>query len=525
MTRRTCSVKTRRVRQHRPLKPSLALRARIGAERGIPCGRSCGCGIRVAALSAVLLRAGAAADAEAAEELVNVAVLDAPFTVHFAEQNVAVGELLFEAACDRVAGSPTIPGSEVAAPMSKHIEESNLESDVRCVARRLQADLRSAIARLADEQVRPASLVRALSVDDTLAARIVRAIRAPDPLVGLLESPAPGGLRIFLGKARAAGVDTDVCDALSDTITRFESLLTRFPERRSALDAAISGWVPEVKERRERAGKQAIYKALSYLQGCRADAVTMTHILRPSSGSHATWDQILISSRHGLRRLRPAARVAVFGVHMADDDCPGPDPYHTSIDGSRLTGDPNQVLLKEFCSEPLPKFAVVVRGRTIRYALADKDPPINVPVDITIAHLIRDASAAHQTEQNPDYAIASVVRLPAKVLVVDVLLHKDIPLESPPTVTTRLYGMPGPLPSRDDALVKLDDVDISASIEYLGQGLDHAACVEVRSQPDIIAAAMSRAGWDSEQFHVFRSRIVYPVPFFHLTTWIRRPSA
>src|SRR5690348_15009945 len=68
------------------------------------------------------------------------------------------------------------------------------------------------LSQVAHKQVRPIELSRQLGIDDSLAAKLIRALRATDPIAAMRELPAPLGLRIFLAAARKAGARTEALE-------------------------------------------------------------------------------------------------------------------------------------------------------------------------------------------------------------------------------------------------------------------------------------------------------------------------
>src|SRR5436190_2054060 len=82
----------------------------------------------------------------------------------------------------------------------------SLDARSRSIAVGLRDSLEPIVRKVVGGGGRPAALSRGLDIDRTLAARVLRAIRADDTVQVLQEIPAPNGLRIFLDAAARVGV-------------------------------------------------------------------------------------------------------------------------------------------------------------------------------------------------------------------------------------------------------------------------------------------------------------------------------
>lgn len=396
-----------------------------------------------------------------------------------------------------------------------------LDARSREVAESLRAALTPLVEEAAGQGARPATLARSLEIDRTLAARIVRSVRSRDSLLVLQEIPSPHGLRIFIDAARQAGLSESKCAAAAEIVRQFEHLIHEFPGGRSALDAAVAAWAPEMRERTEKSAKQAVFKSMSCLLGYHAETTVSTVILRPSASGERC-DAITIMAKEGLRRIRASMPITVCGRSFMQQDVDDAHaPYVETIDGRKSPHASEPCLLEEFCSRPLPPLNVLEQGKLFLYTLNENDPPVNVPVTIASAMIIRNAYARHRTGENHFEWEEVVPRIPTRLLVMDILLRDDVYPGVSPEPRSRLYGLAKRPATPEEAAFKLDQLDLALPMEFLGNGRFDLRLPEFPSYSEMVNSLLTRTGWERRRFRAYRCRVQYPVPLVAITHWMK----
>ena len=366
---------------------------------------------------------------------------------------------------------------------------------------------------------RPVTLSRRLEIDRTLAARIIRSVRADQDLLVLQEIPAPNGLRIFVEAARNAGIPESLLRDAETTILAFEAIIDEFPGGRSAFTAAIGDVAPEVRDRTERAAKQAVFKSMSNLLGYHAEATISTVIIQPSEDGQMC-DSAHVMVKRDLRRIRATVPITAFGRTLHGDGGER-GPVLWNFEGDRRPRPDEPCLLSEFCSEPIPQLDVLQQREVFLYTLGENQPPVNMPVTLTSGFLVRDGFPRYASATDR-YGWESVVpRIPSKVLITDMLLRDDCYPDSQPFATPRLYGLAKFPNQPDEKSFQLDQLDLSTPMEHLGVGRYDLRIREMLQYPGLIASAFDRLGWDPTRFRAYRCRIQYPVPMVSVTQWIK----
>lgn len=407
----------------------------------------------------------------------------------------------------------------------KHVPTSHrladgLDTKISEVSTSLQGSVRPIVEDLIGTSHRPVTLARRLGIDKTLTGRIMRSVRASDPFEILHNAPAPYGLRIFLKAAAEAGVDEILREKAEESIADFEALIDAFPEGRSALEAAISDYIPEVRKRNERTAKQSVYKSMSYLLGYQAEASLLTTVISPSSRGDMV-DTTHIDAMIGLRRLRGESPVNLFGIRR-HDMLPDASNWIETLDGERGVEDARRYLLEKYCGKPIPNLRVR-DGSNVLYSVLDAESlPINEPVTLVNGWTIRNASLRYADDEHTHEWHSSLLRIPTRVRVQDYFIHKDVWPGTPEFVP----GMPG----LDISTVRTaqsgpqhDRIDMDMPVQSLGMGIGLPELRQTSSPwyQEMLGRVFTAGGMVPEDFRAYRCEIVYPVPFVRMMAWFQ----
>lgn len=398
-----------------------------------------------------------------------------------------------------------------------------LDARSRSIAVGLRDSLEPIVRKVVGGGGRPAALSRGLEIDRTLAARVLRAIRADDTVQVLQEIPAPNGLRIFLDAAARVGVDARLRARAIEHVQMFEQLIDEFPGGRSALDAALAEWDPSMRQRTERAAKQAMHKSMSCLLGYQVDTMLLTIIIQPSA-SGKSLDKLFVMGKYNIRRLRASAPITVFGRQDNPRDAARSDlPRVENLRGDNAPRDAAEYLLPEFCSPGMPGLDLFAGDGVFLYTLPHSMPGVNVPATYVSAQMVRNSNHRYRTGTIAHNFDTQVPRMPAKTMLVDVFVRDDVFDGNDPTVTTTLHGLASGLERPDSPRYQLDRVDLSVPIEPLGMGLGRIATRDVPRYPELMQTAFDGAAWNSDRFRGYRCRLQYPVPMVAVTYWFDLP--
>ena len=400
-----------------------------------------------------------------------------------------------------------------------------LDARSRSIAVGLRDSLEPIVRKVVGGGGRPAALSRGLEIDRTLAARVLRAIRADDIVQVLQEIPAPNGLRIFLEAAARVGVDARLRARAAEHVLMFEQLIDEFPGGRSALDAALADWDPAIRQRTERAAKQAMHKSMSCLLGYQVDTMLLSIVHQPSADGKSL-DRLYVMGKYNIRRLRASAPITVFGRQdFPLDPASTHMPRVENLRGDVAPRDAGDYLLPEFCSGNLPRLNMFASEGTSLYTLPEDALGINTPATYVSAQMVRNAALRYRTDLMAHSTDSLTPRMPAKVMVLDVYVRDDLFGGTAPAFTSTLHGLTKGVERPDNPRFQLDRVDLTIPVESLGTGLGGVATRDVPRYPELLHAAFEGAGWDASRFRGYRCRVQYPVPLVTVAFWFDLPPA
>jgi hypothetical protein len=395
----------------------------------------------------------------------------------------------------------------------------------RVIAEGLRESLDPIVRKVVGGGGRPAALARTLEIDRTLAARILRAIRADDTVQVLQEIPAPNGLRIVLDAAARVGVDSRLRSRAGENVQKFEQLIDEFAGGRSALDAALAEWDPSMRQRTERAAKQAMHKSMSCLLGYQVDTMSLTIIHQPSEGGGGrALDKLYLMGKYNIRRLRASAPITVFGRQDFPLDPTSTNmPRVENLRGENAPREAGAYLMPEFCSPAPPQLDLFASDGVFLYTLPENSPEVNSPITYVSAQMVRNAALRYRTGSMAHSTDGLAPRMPAKVMVLDVFVRDDVFPGPSPTFTTTLHGLAKGVARPDNPRFQLDRVDLSVPIESLGTGLASVSTRDIPRYTETLRSAFEGAGWDPGRFRGYRCRIQYPVPLVTVAYWFDLP--
>lgn len=323
------------------------------------------------------------------------------------------------------------------------------------------------LARAADRVVRAASpaepsaraWTRAYGIDKMLAWKVMRLRESIDPAGVLGHLPGRDGIRVIARGLRRGGcADQVVSDFERAALELWDLLGVHGVDRRVRSTLAAGTLDSRTKIRARRRDRRALRIAGERLWGVGA-AVRITSFLLAPSTVPGMIDLAQVSMFDGLRILSRGDPWCIFDpsvnfeVPSSDPDAAPPggdDAEGTSPAGGPLVrGHPLGPLIVEHCDAAAR--GVVVRHPTsgTRHLYLDRDrAPLGEPMRLAIGESIPLLGSMHAALPGEVGMINTRVLTPVATLVVELLLHRDLP--PPATNPTGLGFMRiGPQQRRD----------------------------------------------------------------------------
>jgi hypothetical protein len=384
--------------------------------------------------------------------------------------------------------------------------DEDLTVRITSVGRRLAESLQTVIDAVPGGPHRPQELSKRLGINKDLSSRVLAAAQKKDPLAVAHAIPGPEPLRRLLNAARGHGVASALIGEAEQAIQAFDSLIRNEVGDRASLDAVISAWLPEARERFELLNKQSIFRGFSRLRGVHSDVEIDTAIVFPSAGSTDRCDGMWLNCILGLQRIRPGTSVIVASRNKVATTGPGP----LSVEQQPIA-DIREVMLEEFCDRPPGPMVVERRGDNVRYCLRGDAVGPRSAVDVVLIDRGNECLARYREEGGGRAMGPTVgVETPTKLIVIDVLLHEGVYDGIAPTLAIHDTAIRGIRDVRDPEADVLT-IDLHETITDLGRGVDRFRLSDMPNYVDLLRHVLTRADLDPEKFRGFRCRAQYPV--------------
>ncbi len=381
-----------------------------------------------------------------------------------------------------------------------------LEVRINSAGEDLLQGLTKVLSQIPDTDAGPQQLAKALGIDKVLASRILKALRAPDPMSVVHRVPGPEPMRRLLKASSKLGVDPQDLINANSAVDRFETLIRSEIGDRSALEAILSAWVPEARREFEMRRKQTAFRAMSQLKGAQADVYAEAAIFYPSPDNEHI-DIVWIKAVIGLHRLRPGVRVKFTSRRQIEDQT-GRKTY-------TLAGEPvdsiSSATLAQYCSTPTPTLEAHHAGEAMHYLLQDLDFGASSSVDLVTCEVNRAEIPRYIPDSKNRKAWASSdINIPSKRMQFDVLVHQDLYNRSFPELKIYDTTINGQAdindPSRD-----MDQLDLLESIENLGTGTTRFGSSLVPKYRKMIEEVCATLSFDPSLLRGYRCTADYPI--------------
>jgi hypothetical protein len=384
--------------------------------------------------------------------------------------------------------------------------EQTVEARLAVIGRQLVTRLRELLNAVPDPVSRPQDLARAFGVNKDISSRVFRALARTDPLAATRILPGPAPLRQLLDGAREKGLPDSVIQRADEAIAQFERLIRVDIGDRGSLDAIISSALPETRHRYELVNKQAVYRGMAQLKGVATDVLLTTALI--FAGDQPEYvNGVWVLAWQGLRRIRRDA-VARFHTGRIGEEA-SHDPVQ-SLNGALIRG-PDDVLLKGFCSSPLPDIDAQVDGSTVHYMLGGDGIGLASAVEVVMAcRTPRCLKRYDEPERHRLRGPTMEIALPCKVSILDVFVEHDVFAGQPPQLFVYDTAING-LADMNDPKRNIDRIDLHESVAFLGEGTLGIRIVELPHYSEIITEVLRRIGRPAEHFRGYRCRSQYPL--------------
>jgi hypothetical protein len=391
-----------------------------------------------------------------------------------------------------------------------------LESRIAGVGRDLALAFTDVLGALPGGPHRPQRLAESLGVNTVLTSRLLKAAQQADPIAVAHRMPGPEPLRRLLKAAEKKRIDPALLDAARAAVDRFEHLIRTEAGDRGALDAIISGWLPDAREKVEMLARQAVYRGMSQLLGSVSEIEHHTVFLVPSADTPHVADMVWVVESRGFRRVRPGITAKYHTVHAA--------PPILTLDGNPVDAL-DGLLLERFCSQPPPSLEVAHFGDRTQYDVAGEEVGLRSAIDLVHATFLprRKELFRAPADLRSKTALTVGIAIPTRTLIFDVLLPSDLYREQQPALFISRGTIGDGVPRPGDPSFETNRLEVMAVVQPLGQGLSKFRTAEVPDRLELLQHVCERRGWDGRRLRGYRCRMDFPVYGSQITLAFEAP--
>lgn len=412
----------------------------------------------------------------------------------------------------RTSSGKSVGGGEPATVLTASERAAAAE-----LGRRLATELRSLLAHVPAEHQGASAMGRFLRIDRNTCQRVIASTAGDDhDEAVLVRLPGIEGLGQFLDAVETRlknGAVGEQVAAVRAAVRALERLIDRLGgsqrRLRQRLEADLERSAdPAAAPSDSPAKRQALFRAAAEVVGRWSDAVVSVVMIRPVPGQPDLTEAVRTRAYVG-HTWRPGAVPLEIGESSVPQLAVRRDEAaHQTLEHRPARGHTPDLLLNEFCTKPWPRMTSRALGdRTVHVVDAD-EPPQEGVCDIVLS-VRRSTPDRHPALAKPPVGeVSLLVTFPARRLVLDVFLHKDLADRCTPSCELHLYspaGGPGGLARWSTRLPG------GASMEPLGAGLRRAASTAYARHEELTAHVFERVGWNPAEFVGYRCDTAYPV--------------
>lgn len=388
---------------------------------------------------------------------------------------------------------PTItPDSDAPPAFLPHFEASMAK---------VRAALTELYAAVGADPAAPQTVSRTIGINRNLAWKLSRIVLATDPVETVQHVPGRSGVDILLRSFGEHGAPESARDRVREAAAEFDRMVATHAGSRSGLELMLGSMLPHrVDPLLLESSRKLAFQGQSAIWGVQAKTRFAAQIVAPNATIEDHVDLAVVSGHTEFRRLRPVTRWPL----QYERTWGSADPAYESIDDSAPAGA--SPFLREFCTPEAPEVDLRIEGENRIHELPEG--PVGNTASFTYAFgFLHRVFASIRADEPGDVAEHSVVcDTPSEWLVIDLLLHRDLPITAKPGFCTcHLMQERFPL-SADESyhLPKLGEV------QELGEGPPLVATPHVPRHHEMLSLACDRLGHPIEAFRGYRFTLSYP---------------
>lgn len=374
---------------------------------------------------------------------------------------------------------------------------------------RVRGALTEMIGSVDADITRPQDISRRFKINKNLAWKLSKLITISDPHAVLTNLPGSTGMNTILDAFESNGAPSTTVQSARDRLVEFDEMVETHVGDRSTLQLVLASNAPaRVPTENLHNTRKMGYQCNSSIWGIQARVRMASFFLAPNPDNASMLDTASMGGLIDVRRLRAQASVPLMTRFAYNDDGSAMRP--PEVEPIELGSDEDQLMLmKEFCSQPVPKFTKIRSGNTVRWQLAP-GPVGNTGLNTWVyGECIRNFAPIYRDPQNTFGEHLAPLNTPCEWALCDILIHKDLRFaRDPRAILLSQIGI-GPEPVGEDDTID-DILPMAEEIEAIGHCPPVVATPLIPGYSKMVERVYQRMSWDASDFHGYRIVMKYP---------------
>lgn len=383
------------------------------------------------------------------------------------------------------------------------------------LARRLHSVLHSLVDSLPEYARGASGMSRHLSVVRNTCQRVVTALSDPASPDVLTKLPGVRGLELFVEGFEQTGGDAATLAATSAAIRQFESFLkeiggsqAKLAERIEAMPRGDGDGVAMAPNREAALAREQLYSAAAKVMGRQSDVKISLYMFQPHPTDATLFERVLAHGEIG-QRVGPDPMPFAFRTgDTRSEEKKASGKVFTSLDDIPAHGYTPNAILEAFCSDPLP--LVTSRGsegqlvQIIDHKALSPEEAIDVMIANRSVHPV-EIPTTHKPGLDEVWTLQSY---PARHLIFDVYLHRDMERMFRPTIDVQLWSPNLDTHPADRWTTRFPN---GPRLQLLGHNFDDAHSDAYPRHAELTRYLFNRVGWRHREFVGFRCEVEFPI--------------
>jgi hypothetical protein len=226
-------------------------------------------------------------------------------------------------------------------------------------------------------------------------------------------------------------------------------------------------------------------------------------LIRPVPGSPRLTESVQLRAHLGHHAHQTSSPLELGSRAQVHDT---EEAVYTTLDPQSQSG-PWGALVVPFCSRPLPRVTSRRMGGSVTHVVEAEAESADAPFDVVIANRTGRPEPHPATLTPAVGEVSTIVRYPARRMVHDVFLHREIARTCIPALETHLWT-----PTDARVMARWSTrIPGGPKLQLLGQGLKGAATPAWDRYMELLRYGFEHAGWDADEFIGYRCEIEFPL--------------